>query len=86
MKQKKWKLQLNNVLSMGMVIALFFIPALFFDFYYDLNDDVLLKDILSGAYSGSPDAHSIQMLYPVSFLISLLYRIFPALPWQGLFL
>lgn len=86
MKQKKWKLQLNNVLSMGMVIALFFIPALFFDFYYDLNDDVLLKDILSGAYSGSPDAHSIQMLYPLSFLISLLYRLIPVLPWQGLFL
>lgn len=81
-----WKPQLNNILSLVMTACLFFIAALFFDFYYDLNDDVLLKDIVSGAYSGRPDAHSIQMLYPVSFAISLLYRIFPVFPWQGLFL
>lgn len=86
MVQCKWKSQPNNILSLGMVICLFVMAGLFFDFYYDLNDDVLLKDIVSGAYSGRPDAHSIQMLYPVSFLISLLYRLFPMLPWQGLFL
>lgn len=86
MERIRWKPKLNSVLSMAMVVCLFFIAGLFFDFYYDLNDDVLLKDIVSGAYSGSPDPHSIQMLYPVSFLISLLYRIFPTLPWQGLFL
>ncbi len=86
MEQRKWKPQPNSILSLGMVACLFAVAGLFFDFYYDLNDDVLLKDIVSGAYNGVPDAHSIQMLYPVSFLISLLYRIFPALPWQGLFL
>ena len=82
----KWKPKQNSILSFAMVVCLFFIAALFFDFYYDLNDDVLLKDIVSGVYSGTPDAHSIQMLYPVSLCISLLYRIVPALPWQGLFL
>ena len=86
MEQHKWRPQPNSILSLGMVICLFAVAGLFFDFYYDLNDDVLLKDIVSGAYSGRPDAHSIQMLYPVSLLISLLYRIFPALPWQGVFL
>lgn len=86
MEQHKWKPQLNCILSLAMVICLFFAAGVFFDFYYDLNDDVLLKDIVSGGYSGSPDAHSIQMLYPVSFLVSLLYRILPALPWQGLLL
>jgi len=86
MQQHKWKPQPNSILSLGMVICLFAVAGLFFDFYYDLNDDVLLKDIVSGAYSGRPDAHSIQMLYPVSLLISLLYRIIPVLPWQGMFL
>lgn len=86
MSKSKLKLHLDSVLSFAMVVCLFLFAGLFFDFYYDLNDDVLIKDIVSGAYSGSPDAHSIQMLYPVSLLISLLYRLIPVLPWQGIFL
>ena len=86
MNRTKYRLHLNSVLALCLVVCLFGIAGLFFDFYYDLNDDVLIKDIVSGAYSGSPDAHSIQMLYPVSFIISLLYTILPVMPWQGLFL
>jgi len=86
MSKSKLKLHLDSVLSFTMVAGLFLFAGLFFDFYYDLNDDVLIKDIVSGAYSGSPDAHSIQMLYPVSFIISLFYRLIPILPWQGIFL
>lgn len=86
MNRTKYRPHLNSVLALCFVVCLFGIAGLFFDFYYDLNDDVLIKDIVSGAYSGSPDAHSIQMLYPVSFIISLLYTILPVMPWQGLFL
>ena len=86
MNRIKYRPQLNSVLAMGLVVCLFFIAGFFFDFYYDLNDDVLIKDIVSGAYTGTPDAHSIQMLYPISFLISLFYRVIPALPWMGIFL
>lgn len=82
----KCKPQLNTIFSLAMVVFLFLALSLRFDFYYDLNDDVLIKDIVSGAYTGTPDAHSIQMLYPLSLLISLLYRIIPVLPWQGIFL
>ncbi len=57
-----------------------------FDFYYDLNDDTVIKDILSGAYTGTPSGYSIQMLYPLSFCVSLLYRAIPGVPWYGLFL
>ena len=86
MNRIKYRPQLNSVLAFGLVVCLFTLSGIFFDFYYDLNDDVLIKDIVSGAYTGTPDAHSIQMLYPVSFLISLFYRIIPVLPWQGIFL
>lgn len=58
----------------------------FYDCYYDLNDDVLIKDILAGAYTGTPEGRNIQMLYPVGFLISVLYRLSPTLPWYGIFL
>ena len=57
-----------------------------FDVYFDMNDDVVMSNILSGAYTGIPDGHNIQMLYPLAFLISVCYRIIPALPWYGFFL
>ncbi len=82
----KCKPQQNSIFALIFVLGIFTVAVFFFDFYYDLNDDVLIKDILSGAYNGTPDGHSIQMLYPLSLIISLLYRIFPMLPWQGLFL
>lgn len=57
-----------------------------YDLYYDLNDDVLLKDILSGAYTGIPESRNIYMLYPLSAPISLLYRLIPSIPWYALFI
>lgn len=54
-----------------------------FEFYYDLNDDVLIKDIMSGIYTGTPDAHNMQMMYPISFLFTLLYKYLPAYSWMG---
>ncbi len=60
--------------------------AVFFDVWYTINDDVMLKDILSGAYTGTPDGHCVQMLYPLGFLLSSLYRLLPGLNWFGLFM
>ena len=60
--------------------------SVLFDFYYDLNDDTMIKDIVSGAYTGSPSGYCIQMLYPLAWCIALFYRAIPAVPWFGLFL
>lgn len=57
-----------------------------FGFYYDLNDDVLIKDIMAGVYTGTPDAHNMQTLYVLGVLISLCYRLYRGAPWYGLFL
>lgn len=74
-----WKVALFMLLFVaGIAIA--------FDFYYDLNDDTTIKDIISGAYTGSPSGYSVQMLYPLSFVVSLLYKAIPGIPWYGLFL
>lgn len=64
----------NCILSLVMALILAGILAARFDFYYDLNDDVLIKDILSGVYSGTPDGHTMQLLYPLGALLALLYR------------
>ena len=66
------------------LLALLF--AYLFDFYYDLNDDTMIKDILSGAYTGRPSGYCIQMLYPLAWCIALCYRAIPTVPWYGLFL
>ena len=57
-----------------------------FGFYYDLNDDVLIKDIMAGVYTGTPEAHNMQTLYVLGAFISLLYRLYRGVPWYGLFL
>ncbi len=57
-----------------------------FDFYYDLNDDTMIKDIVSGAYTGQPSGYCIQMLYPLAWCIALFYKAIPTVSWYGLFL
>ena len=57
-----------------------------FGFYYDLNDDVLIKDIMAGVYTGMPEAHNMQTLYVLGAFISLCYRLYREAPWYGLFL
>ncbi len=82
-QRDRWR---DRGLTALIVIGLGIILAVCFDFYYDLNDDMAMKDILSGTYTGSPDGHNIQSLYPLGLCISLCYRILPAVPWYGLFL
>ena len=62
------------------------IMAVSFDFYYDLNDDVLMHDIMAGIYTGTPDGHNMQTLYPLGALIALCYRVCGSFPWYGAFL
>lgn len=65
-----------NMLLMGVLL----------DFYYDLNDDTMMHDIISGVYSGIPDGHNMQTLYPLGAFIALCYRVHRTVPWYGLFL
>lgn len=67
---------LLNVILMGVC----------FDFYYDLNDDMMIKDIMAGVYTGVPDGHNMQTLYILGALIAFCYRLCRSIPWYGLFL
>lgn len=73
-----------SVTAFTLVLVLFL--AVRYDFYYDLNDDTMIKDILSGAYTGTPSGYCMQMLYPLAWGIALLYRAIPTAAWYGLFL
>lgn len=76
----------NWIIATIVVLIMAVMVGVFFDYYYDLNDDVLIKDILSGTYSGIPESRNIQMQFLLSALFSGLYRIMPSLPWYGGFL
>lgn len=83
---KKARINLEIIISVAVIAAIAIVVGICGDYYFDLNDDVLMKDILSGAYTGAPDGHNIQMLYPVSLFISLLYGIGSNIDWYGIFL
>ena len=76
----------NILLALCISLITWGIVAVGFDFFYDLNDDVLIKDILSGAYTGTPSGYNNQMMYPISVLIAGLYRLIPSVPWYGIIL
>ena len=57
-----------------------------FDFYYDLNDDVMMKNIMAGVYTGTPDGHNMQTLYILGAFISLCYKLCRPIAWYGVFL
>lgn len=76
----------NKIIASVLILLLMLFVGLRYDYYFDLNDDVLMKDILSGVYTGVPEGHNIQMQYPLSMGISLLYRLFPGAPVYGIFL
>lgn len=50
------------------------------------NDQVLMRDIASGVYTGTPDGHLVYILYPLGFLLSFLYRIVRIVPWYDIFM
>ena len=81
--REKWN---DAGLTVLCVVAAWAALSVCFDFYYDLNDDMAMKDILSGTYTGIPDGHNIQMLYPLGWLLAFCYRLMPTVPWYGVFL
>lgn len=86
MEQNRKRGYRNCILAFAVMGASALLMGLFFDFYYDLNDDTMMRDIMSGIYSGTPDGHNMQTLYPLGALIALCYRICGSFPWYGTFL
>lgn len=88
MTDKVQKKQNRNyeILSVVCVILLYLFLSLRYDFYFDLNDDLLIRDILSGRYTGTPEARTHQLLHPLGLVLSFCYRLFPKLPVFSLFL
>lgn len=87
MKRKEyWKKYENCILTFIIMLLNVILMGVCFDFYYDLNDDTVMKDIMAGIYTGIPDGHNMQTLYILGALIAFCYRLCRSIPWYGLFL
>ena len=83
----KRKKRLVTLIVPAVLTLLFFIIPLFMGTpVYALNDDIQIRDILSGVYSGSPDLHTVYMGAVLSGILALLYTVIPFIPWYGSFL
>ena len=76
----------NLLIPITVTLIMVTVIGIYFDYYYQANDDVVIKNIISGVYTGTPESRNIQMHYPMSLAISLLYRIGRGIPWYGLLL
>lgn len=64
----------------------YFIIYRVFGFSYVIGDDILMRDIASGAFTGTPNGHLIFIQYVLGFLISRLYMLNRSVDWYGFLL
>ena len=76
----------NCIIALLTILVNLVLLSVCFDFYYDLNDDVMIKNIMAGVYTGTPDGHNMQTLYILGAFISLCYKLCRPVAWYGLFL
>lgn len=86
MGQSKRRGYENCILAFAVTGVNVLLMGILFDFYFDLNDDTMMRDIMAGLYSGVPDGHNMQTLYPLGAALALCYRLCREIPWYGLFL
>ncbi len=72
-------------LSVGMNAVLFLLVFAFQPPIWATNDDYRMAVILSGAYLGEPSADAVFLQYPLGWLLSRLYALFPRLPVYGIY-
>lgn len=79
LKGKREYLIIGAAVLLALAVSMAFSPS-----YYAMNDDSTMKSILSGAYTGSPDGHAVYMKYPLTGILSLLYRWTNRVSWYDI--
>lgn len=82
MKRINWKRITTIGLSLVHVLLVYFLVGIFFE----TNDDRIISEILSGAYTGTAEAHVVYVNYLLALPLKWLYCITTTVPWYGLYL
>ncbi len=85
--QTKWKdfligMGLFLIISLGYYLYVF----LNYDMIYGINDDWTLYMVISGSYLGYPEPRVNYMMYPLAWVLCMLYGITSSIPWYGMML
>ena len=75
----------NLILSVSAILILAAVVVLRYDLIYELNDDTVIRNLLSGSYTGNPTAMNNQMMYAFSAVLSVFYKIIPSVQWFEVF-
>lgn len=76
-----------NISIVLVLLIIFFVSLVSkHEIIYTMNDDIALKAIVSGRYTGEPSFYMIFSGFPYSILLVLLYKITNAVDWYGLVL
>lgn len=81
---KEKKINFDILLYIFIPLILFAIVDMPFVFYN--NDDLYMKQIVSGELTGTPEAHLLHIGYLTGLFLSTLYKLFPPVPWYGILL
>ena len=80
----KGKFDYSILLFIFLPILLFWAKDITVTFYN--NDDLYIKLLASGEFTGSPEAHLLHIGYFTSAILNILYKLLPSIPWYGLLL
>ena len=84
MNKKQRKFDYSIIFFLLLPLLIFWLGNITVIFYN--NDDFYLNQIVSGEFTGTPQAHLLHIGYLTGLLLKGLYTVLPALPWYGLLL
>ena len=80
LQERFGKKKLFFVLAAAQAVLLLCI-LLFCSIKYEVSDDFIMEMVVSGAYTGHPDAHMMFFNIFIGWLFVPLYSLFPAISW-----
>lgn len=73
------------LIAAGLNLLFYLIVFLKLDSIYYINDDLMIQDIMSGAFLGEVSNYTVYMNSVLSGGLAFFYKILPRVPWYGLF-
>lgn len=86
MKNKLILKKRDFILSFLSITLLFISYYNFIPFIYQVNDDLLIKNLLTGLETGEVVTHVVHLNYLFSSIVGIFYRINASIPWFGILL
>ncbi len=85
LKKTVWGMEKKEAFCALAMLLIMVVIGILWPPYFYLNDDIAMRSILSGAYTGIPDGHAVYMKYPLTGVLAFCYFLMPQIPWMDLF-